>query len=288
MLTEQKNSRPAFSSVWRLAFCLLCLGFPVSAQQALSVPLTSVSTHIAPQDPSLDHAYGALGRALVATENGSPQKARHYLRSAIEALGKTSTTLKAQKEFGLLKDELETLVTRPALGSADIQAVMGAFGRLENSTEGQKTSLLGAWSAMTARLFTSPLRAVLQVLLGVLSVLPLWMLGRAFGWQTPAWRFVLLGLAFLLLPMMLSGVGSLLALVSLATLPLLGAGVFGLWPVGFLMNVAGVLFLSLGAYEICVQFGVFPNRSRKTSVPRSQRLNETDPRLTSIDWDEDD
>lgn len=269
--------------VGQLVLCLLCLGFSVVSAQ----PATSVSIP-APQDLSLDHAYGALGRALVASEESNSQKARHYLRSAIEALDKTSATLKAQQEFTLLKKEIEMLVTRPALGSVDIQSVMGAVGRLESNAEGQKISMPGALSALTAQLFISPLRAVLQILLGLLSVLPLWMLGRAFGWQTPAWRFVLLGLAFLLLPMMLSGLGSLLALVSLGTLPLLGAGLFGLWPVLFLTSVAGVLLLSFGAYEICVQFGVFPNRIRKTSVPRSQRLNETDPRLTSVDWDEDD
>lgn len=289
MLTEYwRVGSGHVSRLGQVVLFLLWLGLSVaSAQQALAQPVTSVSIR-APQDPSLDHAYGALGRALVASEEGNSQKARQYLRVAIDALGKTSATLKAQQEFTLLKTEIETLVTRPALGSADIQSAMGGVGRLESNAEGQKTSILGALSALTARLFTSPLRAILQILLGLLSVLPLWMLGRAFGWQTPAWRFVLLGLALLLLPMMLSGLGSLLALVSLGTLPLLGAGVFGLWPVLFLTNVVGVLLLSFGAYEICVQFGIFSNRSRKTSVPRSQRLNDTDPRLTSVDWDEDD
>lgn len=238
---------------------------------------------------SVNRSYSALARAVVETEQGNLPAAQDQLKAAVEYFKKTPSEWHAHKDYPKIQKDLVALSKRPALISSDITAVMGRIVVLEK----KRASHLGETSWAVSRTFISPLRAVLLCILAIAALIPLWMLQLAFGWQNAAWRYFQIGLAFMLLPTILTGLGSGVGLLADLNSINLGRGIlFGgqslaLWFWSWFFPMLGVIFMTKGAYRLCVQFGLFQEYDKKISVPRPIKLNSNDPRTTSFRWDED-
>lgn len=176
---------------------------------------------------------------------------------------------------------------------------------LENSLSLQGKSL-GALQGFQVGLLNAVLgvpRAFLFLLVGFLSILPLYLLGLTFGGRNPYWRY--LGLAFflLLLPAMLEGLsylGAALgevvpALAGLVSLSVQQNLVMQLvWGLTLLLAVA---FSILGLRGIAAQFGLLPDRTPREaplhsptlpgSTSKASKSGSRSTHETIVEWDEE-
>ena len=179
----------------------------------------------------------------------------------------------------------------PALRTSDAALLSSELAALAERLRGGTTATAHQLARGAGGLWTGWIRPTVMIVIALLALLPLRLLGLAFGGGNPNWRRVGFALFLLLLPVFVEGVISAAALLAapLGVPALAGwtvASVFAsdltqmVWAAAMLL---AVLFAAGGFYGICVQFGVL-GRRRTREPARSQVKTRDD---TLVDWDDE-
>ena len=189
------------------------------------------------------------------------------------------------------------------LRTSDFSVLGGEL--MENSLTLQGKSL-GGFHNFQVGLLQATLglpRAFLFILAGLLSILPLYLLGLTFGGRNLYWRLLGLAFFFLLLPAMMEGlsyIGSLLG-GSIPVLNVLSNLSIGqslvtqlFWGLTLFLVVA---FATFGLHGIATQFGLLPGGRTQPVAPSNPTLPgatakaaKPNPGLTNetiVEWDEE-
>jgi hypothetical protein len=179
----------------------------------------------------------------------------------------------------------------PAVRTSDAALLSSELAALAERLRGGTTATAHQLARGAGGLWTGWIRPAVMIAIALLALLPLRLLGLAFGGGNPNWRRVGFALFLLLLPIFVEGVISAAALLAapLGVPALAGwtvASVFAsdltqmVWAAAMLL---AVLFAAGGFYGICVQFGVL-GRRRTREPARSQVKTRDD---TLVDWDDE-
>ncbi|WP_424949798.1 hypothetical protein [Deinococcus sp.] len=238
------------------------------------------------QKAGLNPVYASLARAQAAAGHADLTVARTELGAAARSL--TISGLSNAAGYDALASDLEALQGRSGVRSGDVQALIAEANNLERRANTQATSLLDTTSASVSRL-PAPIWPLLFLIVGLLSLYPMYLLNLAFGGRNSYWRAIAAGLGLLFLPVLLDGLGGTFAFLgdlsgvsflrSLGNLSL-HQGVWGL-PVWLLLTAGAVALTSYGFRGLCRQFGLLGGSG-----------GSADPALTetpqpALDWDEE-
>lgn len=179
----------------------------------------------------------------------------------------------------------------PALRTSDAALLSSELAALAERLRGGTAATAHQLARGAGGLWTGWIRPTVMIVIALLALLPLRLLGLAFGGGNPNWRRVGFALFLLLLPVFVEGVISAAALLAAP----LGVPVLAGWTVASVFAsdltqmawaatmLLAVLFAAGGFYGICVQFGVL-GRRRTREPARSQVKTRDD---TLVDWDDD-
>lgn len=255
-----------------------------------SAPQTS--TGQTPTTPSstggsgLNAAYAALARAQSAAGHADLQTARTELGLAAQALNGNS--LKSTDGYDALVSDLDAAQNRSGVRAGEVQALIAELGNLESRAGAQPTSTLDSLSTGVARI-GAPIWPLLFLIVGLLSLYPLYLLNLAFGGRNNYWRAIAVSLGLLFLPVLLEGLGGFFAyLGDLSGAPFLRSlgnlslrqGAWGL-PVWLLLAAGAVALSSYGFRGLCRQFGLLGGSGGSANPTR------TDTAQPALDWDEE-
>ncbi len=236
-------------------------------------------------------AQAALVEARVL--RGDVQGARDQL-AELELRYETGLRKIAVRAAPTADAELRALLDRmnqaPALRNADASLLSSEALALSESLRGRTAPWTHRLAASSSELWSGWARPVVMIVLALLALLPLRLLGLAFGGGNPNWRRISTALFLLVLPILVEGVISVAALLAAP----LGAPALAGWTVASifasdltqlvwaLVMLAALVLASSGFYGICVQFGVLGRRSR--SEPAAEVKTRDD---TLVDWNDD-
>jgi hypothetical protein len=249
---------------------------------------------------------GSLLEAQVQSAGGQTEAAQATLgqiagryRTTIQPLIEALNPALAARTANLL----DRASSAGSLRTTDFSVLGGEL--LENSLSLQGRSL-GGFHSFQVGLLGAVLgipRAFLFILAGILSVLPLYLLGLTFGGRNLYWRYLGLAFFFLLLPAMMEGLsylGSMLggAVPALAGLVNLSAGQNLVAQLAWgLTLLLAVVFSILGLHGIAAQFGLLPGGAAREVQPRNPTLpgqtakaarpNSGLTNETIVEWDEE-
>ena len=240
---------------------------------------------------TLDTVYAALARALSASGHGDPAQARTTLAQVTPLLGGLPAAVQAAPAFAPFGRDLQTMQQRSGLRPDDIQALIATLGSAEQQAAGRAAAGSDGFSAGVARSLGGGVRALLELALAALCLLPLYLLHLAFGGSNVYWRSIWAGLLTLLLPLLLGGLFGLLGwLGDLLDFPLLRGAVNLTLTQGAggallrgLLSAAGLALLAYGFRGLCQQFGLLGRRVAAVPTARPpSRYTQAD-----MDWDEE-
>ena len=185
--------------------------------------------------------------------------------------------------------------TAPGLRLQDGAVLVGQTDRVAAALSG--TAAPGPGLVLSTSLVWSGwLRLLVMMVLGLLAVVPLYLLNLAFGGANRNWRLVGAALFLLLLPIMYEGLTSLLELLAnLSGVAALGGlSAFSIFQntvsqvVWALLSALAIGLAVAGLYGICVQFGLLGKRSVGDTVisPGDAPLGRASTG-TAVDWDEE-
>ncbi len=185
--------------------------------------------------------------------------------------------------------------TAPGLRLQDGAVLVGQTDRVAAALSG--TAAPGPGLVLSTSLVWSGwLRLLVMMVLGLLAVVPLYLLNLAFGGANRNWRLVGAALFLLLLPIMYEGLTSLLELLAaLSGVAVLGGlSAFSIFQntvsqvVWALLSALAIGLAVAGLYGICVQFGLLGKRSAGDTVisPGDAPLGRASTG-TAVDWDEE-
>lgn len=243
----------------------------------------------------LERELAALASRLeAATLRGDASGAREALAEArtrySAGLGTVVAVAEPQADAEL-RDTFARLDEAPALRGSDAALLASELQAVSERLRGRTVASSHRLAAGAAGLWPGWIRPVVMIVLALLALLPLRLLGLAFGGGNPNWRLVGAALFLLVLPVLVEGV---IALAALAAEPL-GLPALAGWTMASVfasdltqMAWAAVMLLaivlaSIGFYGICVQFGVLGRRRSAAAAPSGTRTRDD----TLVDWDDD-
>lgn len=192
---------------------------------------------------------------------------------------------------------LASLEQRPSITSHDVSLLAAQTAAIGNALAGRpaqagqqlELAVDAYWSGLT--------RTIVQILLALLAIVPLFLLNLAFGGSNQNWRLVGWALFLLLVPVFYEGLAALADLLStwlaVPWLASLSSWSFFSSTTGQVVWTAVVLIAlllaTIGLYGLCVQFGLLGGSRRQrppaSSTPTAERTAPTGN--TTIDWDEE-
>jgi len=224
---------------------------------------------------------------------GDVQGARDQL-AELELRYETGLRKVAVRVAPMADAELRALIDRmhraPAMRNADASLLSSEALALSESLRGLTSPWTHRLAASSSELWSGWSRPIVMIVLALLALLPLRLLGLAFGGGNPNWRRVSTALFLLVLPVLVEGVISVAALLAdpLGVPALAGWTVASIFAsdltqlVWALVMLAALVLASSGFYGICVQFGVLGRRNR--SEPAAEVKTRDD---TLVDWNDD-
>jgi hypothetical protein len=191
----------------------------------------------------------------------------------------------------------DNLLAVDSVRLADVQLLLSQLGALDgNLAQPDPTLLHDAQLALGNFTLGWP-RLIVTILAALLAIVPLILLGMAFGGGNRNWQLINSGFFILLLPLIYEGFTYLTDLLaSLTGLAWLGFParfslfhsplVQVLW---LLLMIAAITLMSVGLYGICVQFGIFGTGSARQGAraPRGVTGPGKMEVKTLIDWDDE-
>jgi hypothetical protein len=295
-LADQRGERLA-----ALEAQLAAAGVPAAARPARAEALLDAGYERL--DRLLDAFAAAAGGVAAAAHRGDETARQEALRNA--GLLYEVHLSPVVRSVNATTD-LDTLQLLGHLGGAhavrvpDAVVLIGQAETVRRALSGVAASAIQEGARRTTALWAGLVRIVVLAVIGVLALVPLFLLNLAFGGGNRNWQLIGVALFLLLVPALYEGVvalGSLLvAYAGLEFLSVLEAfSVFGstlaqvVWAV---LTLLAVLFATRGLYGICAQFGLVgrraaaPATSRSTRTTRSLRASRATA-SEAVDWDDD-
>lgn len=245
---------------------------------------------------------GAAARATAAAHRGADMEAHVALAEVADGyttwlspiLRPASPNLDTET-VGLFARLAET---RP-LRVQDTAVVAGQLEAVQAALAGATPSAVQRGARMTTSVWAGTVRDVVTLAIGLLALVPLFLLNVAFGGGNRNWQAIGVALLLLLLPALFEGViglGGLLATyVGIDTLlPLSAFSVFDsvaaqtVWAATTLL---AIVFSATGLVGISRQFGLLGGRRgtgrRRSATPAVARPSATTGTAGTVDWDDD-
>ncbi len=193
---------------------------------------------------------------------------------------------------------VDRFATAPGLRLQDGAVLVGQTDRVAAAVTGSAAT--GTATGPGVLLSTSLLwagwpRLLVMMMLGLLAVVPLYLLNLAFGGANRNWRLVGAALFLLLLPIMYEGLASLFELVAnLSGVAVLGSlSTFSIFQntlsqvVWAALSTLAIGLAVAGLYGICVQFGLLGRGAGDAVVSSGDTALGRASTGTAIDWDEE-
>lgn len=231
----------------------------------------------------------AAARAAVGELRGGYER---FLSPMVRA-GDPSLDTASSVLFDQLLDTTPLRVQDANVLSGQVQTLIGSLaGRPEATLQAAARTVTGVWAG--------PLRDVVSLVVGLLALIPLFLLNVAFGGGNRHWQSIGVALFLLLLPALFEGViglgGVLAHYFGIDTLtPLAAYSVFSstlaqtVWVV---ITLLAVTFAIVGLLGISRQFGLLGGRSRSKARGGSARGagsggSKATASSGTVDWDDD-
>lgn len=249
-----------------------------------------------------DAVAGHAARALAAAHAGDDEAARAAVGEAATTYAAVFAPIVRAVDPGLdtaTADLLERLRLRAPLRVQDAVVLVGQVDAARGALAGEGVPWLQRNAAGTASVWSGNVRDVLTLVLGLLALIPLFLLNLAFGGGNRHWQAIGMALFLLWLPALYEGLIGLAGLLAAyagfdALLPLAAYSAFGnvvaqaVWAA---LTLLAVVFAISGLAGISRQFGLLGAR-RKKGAPRggeasSGRGTATDVTAKTVDWDDD-
>ncbi len=249
-------------------------------------------TSVAAIEEALAAAASRLEAAILRGDAVAARDALSDVRRDYLARLAPIATLAAPEGDRQLRTLLDRLDEAPALRASDGALLSSELAALSQRLRRSEAATAHQLTTAAAGLWAGWIRPVTMIVLALLALLPLRLLGLAFGGGNANWRLVGTALFLLVAPLLVEGVISVAALLAapLAMPSLAGwtmASVFAsdltqmVWA---LVMLLAILLASFGFYGICVQFGVLGRgRGRGAASPSPVRTRDD----TLVDWDDD-
>ncbi|CAN5835564.1 hypothetical protein BH24DEI2_BH24DEI2_03440 [soil metagenome] len=247
-------------------------------------------------DDAVTALYADSARALSAIERGNQTAAQTQLESYQTTFERFVAPLLGTTSVGA---DTRQLVARfesvPGLRLQDGAVLVGQTDRVAGAVTGATRNAPNVLVA-TSLLWSGWIRLFVMIVLGLLAVVPLYLLNLAFGGANHNWRLIGAALFLLLLPVMYEGLSSLLELLADFTgIDALGTlAAYSIFQntlsqvVWALLSAVAIALAVAGLYGICVQFGLLGKRSGADTLIAT---NETSLSMTTtnsaVDWDEE-
>ena len=195
---------------------------------------------------------------------------------------------------------LDQLADATPLRVQDAVVLVGQLDALAGTLAGEAVPALQRGAATTTTVWAGTLRDLLTLVLGLLALVPLFLLNLAFGGGNRHWQAIGVALFLLWLPALFEGViglGGVLATYAGfdALLPLAAFSVFGSAPaqtVWAALMLLAVLFAISGLTGISRQFGLLGGSRRKPTAARGEARTagagrRTESTAKTVDWDDE-
>lgn len=240
-------------------------------------------------------------RLLAATHAGDDATARGALAELRSGYDRFLSPLVRSRDAVLDTDTsvlLDQLAMTTPLRTQDAGVVSGQVQTLIAALDGQPETMLRGANRTVTGIWAGPLRDLVTLIVGLLALIPLFLLNVAFGGGNRHWQFIGTALFLLLIPALFEGViglgGVLAHYFGVTTLtPLAAYSVFGstlaqtVWVV---LTLLAVTFAIIGLVGISRQFGLIGSRgkARTASSTRSSRSGtQATASSATVDWDDD-
>jgi hypothetical protein len=245
---------------------------------------------------------GAAARATAAAHRGADTEAHVALATAAEGYATWLSPILRPSSPNLDTETVGLFArlgeTRP-LRVQDTAVVAGQLEAVQASLAGESPSAVQRGARTTTSVWAGVVRDVVTLAIGLLALVPLFLLNIAFGGGNRNWQAIGVALLLLLLPALFEGViglGGLLATyVGIDTLlPLSAFSVFDsvaaqtVWAATTLL---AIIFSATGLVGISRQFGLLGGRRgtgrRRSATPAVARPSATTGTAGTVDWDDD-
>jgi hypothetical protein len=250
-------------------------------------------------DEAFDMHYALAARLAGAAAAGDMPRSGVLLERFDRLYRSTLSTVfshAAPAGDSVMLDLTAQLKANAGLRLSDVQLLSSQLDTLTGGVSAGPGLLQQAQLAVSGFTIGWP-RLILTILAGLLAIVPLVLLGMAFGGGNRNWQLINSGIFILLLPLIYEGLTYLGEFL---------AGVTGLaWlqsPVRFslfhspliqvvwlVLMLAAIILMSIGLYGICVQFGLFSGTRARQSVRAPRRATGAGKLevKTLIDWDDE-
>lgn len=252
-------------------------------------------------DDALDRLYSDAARAVVAVETGSQTDAKQSINAFQQNYQDYLQPVVVErnlKAHTMTSNLLKSMEASPALRLQDTALLVGEVNALKNVADGKPSSAIHNFLVQVGSFWLGWPRVIVMILAALASIIPLYLLNRAFGVNNPNWRWIGFALFLLLAPVIFEGIALLLSTIAgMFNLPYLDVlSPYSIFQntlsqiVWIILTLLAIVFATIGLYGICVQFGVLGGRNNRATV-----ISQSDTRITTgdmgadtvVDWDED-
>jgi hypothetical protein len=256
---------------------------------------------------TFEAALGALesatGRVVAATHRGADADAHAALADATVAYATFAAPVVRPRDAALDIDAVglfERLAEAHPLRVQDAVVLAGQVEAVRRATAGATPSAIQRGARTTTALWAGLPRDVLTLVIGLLALVPLFLLNVAFGGGNRHWQAIGVALLLLLVPALYEGLvglgGVLSALAGVdALLPLAAFSIFSsaaaqtVWATTTLL---AVVFATVGLVGISRQFGLLGGRRGRggagtASAGKAKATSATAGTAATVDWDDE-
>jgi hypothetical protein len=243
----------------------------------------------------------ASNRAIAAVHEGDAARARAAVAAVGEGYGQWLSPIVRSRDASLDASTVGLIDQLSAAASLRLQDVVVLAGQVEGIgaaiAERRPLAALQRGALATTAVWAGPVRDLVSLAIGLLALIPLFLLNLAFGGGNRHWQTIGVALFLLWVPALFEGVVGLAgvlaryagfdALLVLAPYSVLGnAQAQTVWAA---MTLLAVVFAIAGLTGISRQFGLLGGRrkaaSKSGAAPGGRRLTEATAK--TVDWDDE-
>ncbi len=245
---------------------------------------------------------GAAARATAAAQRGDDTEAHVALAAAAEGYATWLSPVLRPSAPNLDTETVglfDRLADTQPLRVQDTVVAAGQLEAVQTSLAGATPSAVQRGARTTTSVWAGLVRDVVTLVIGLLALVPLFLLNVAFGGGNRNWQAIGVALLLLLVPALYEGIvglGGLLATYAGidTLLPLSAFSVFDsaaaqtVWAATTLL---AIVFAATGLVGISRQFGLLGGRRgtgrRRSATPAVARPSATTGTAGTVDWDDD-
>lgn len=256
-------------------------------------------------DTALASLEATAGRVVAAAHRGDDAGAHAALADLASSYAELASPVLRPNDAPLDTDTIgliEALANAQPLRVQDAVVLVGQLEAVRRATDGTAPSAVQRGARTTTAVWAGPVRDIVTLVLGLLALVPLFLLNLAFGGGNRNWQAIGVALLLLLIPALfegLVGLGGVLATFAGidALLPLAAYSVFSsavaqtVWATSTLLAVS---FTIGGLVGISRQFGLLGGRRAGGRTGRGAGGTDATNATTgtagttgTVDWDDD-